>query len=100
MGTVAIHTSDDNVVARRHFVSHEILKDHADLVMQILDGIIPQIDPIEQDLTFGDIVESGNELYNSRFSLSVFSDQRNSFARFKDKIEVPQHIPLGPRIDK
>src|SRR5450631_1084060 len=48
-GSVAVHPSDDNVFSRSHLVSHEVLKYHANFAMQILDGVVAQIDTVEQD---------------------------------------------------
>src|SRR6266446_9136225 len=88
-GSVAVHTSDDNVFSCCHLVSHEVLKYHANFVMQILDGIIAQIDTVEQDLTLGDIVKAGNELDDRGLSLPILSDQRNPLTRHEDKVEIP-----------
>ena len=41
-----------DVLARRHFVPHEVLKDDADLVARLQGRVFAKINSIQQDLAF------------------------------------------------
>src|SRR5579872_1202272 len=47
-----------NVFARRHLIAHEILEDHADLPMQVLELVFAKVHAVEQDFSFGGIVQA------------------------------------------
>ena len=50
--------ADRDIVARSHFIAHEILKDDTHDLVQVFQIIVTEVDPIEQDLPFGGIVET------------------------------------------
>jgi hypothetical protein len=49
------------------------------------------VDPIQKDLAFLDVIETQQEVGNSSFSGPGVSDERYSFARFRDKRDVFEH---------
>ena len=70
-----------DVFARRHLIAHEVLKDDADLRVQVVQIVFAQVDAIEQNLAFGRIVEPGNELDDRGLALAVFANQGHALAR-------------------
>ena len=69
---------DGDVLPRRHFVAHEILKDYADFAMQVLDAVLAQVDAIEQNAPLGRIVEARQELDDGGLALPVLADERDA----------------------
>ena len=86
----SLRCAHGDVFAGSHLVAHEILKDHADLAIQIVEVVFAKIDPIEQDLSFGGIVESGDQFDDGGFAFAVLADQRDSLARLKREVQVAQ----------
>ena len=82
-----LNTAHSNVLACRHFVSHEILKNNADLPVEIVEVVFSKVDSIQQHLTFERVVKPGKQLDDSCFSLAVFSNQRDPFAATELKIQ-------------
>ena len=93
-----IDAADGDVFARGHLEAHEVLKDDADVAVEIFEGVLAQVDAVEQDLSFGGIVESGDEFDDGGLALAVLADQRDSFAGRESEVEVLQHRPVGARI--
>src|SRR5258708_24975562 len=57
-----LDAANRDVLAGGHFVAHEVLKDNADLPMQIFEVVLAKIESIEQDLSISGIVEPGHQL--------------------------------------
>ena len=85
-----------DVFARRHFVAHEVLKDDADLGVQVGQVVLAQIDAIEQDLAFGGIVEPRDELDDGGLALAVFADQGDALAGLRVKLKLLRTRRLVP----
>src|ERR1700675_4174369 len=81
-----------------HFIAHEILKDHANLAMQVFQVVLAKIDTIQQNLSFCRIVEAGNQLHDGGFALTIFANQREPFAEKKLKINIVENPPRVSRI--
>jgi hypothetical protein len=75
------NSANCDVFARRHFVAHEVLKDDSDLRMQIGQIVFAEVDAIEQNLTFGWIVETRDQLDDGGFPLAVLTNQSHAFSR-------------------
>src|SRR5207248_1083213 len=50
-----------------------------------------QVHSVEQDLTFGGIVEPGNQLDNGGFALAVLADQSDPLTGTKLEVEAIEH---------
>ena len=87
-----------DVLPHRHLVAHEVLEDDAHFAMQVLDGVLAQIDAVEQDLAFGGVVEARDQLDHGGLALAVFADQGDALAGLDGEVEVLQHAALGAGI--
>src|ERR1700744_4100134 len=85
------NASHADVFGGRHVVAHEILKDSSDLVPQRVQVIIAKIDAIEENFAFGRIVEPSEKLGERRFSLAVFSHERNPLVRLDHQVDASQY---------
>ncbi len=72
-----------DVFAGRHFVAHEVLKDDADLAVQILDAVVAQVHAVQQDPALGGVVQAREQFDDRGLALPVFADQRDAFAAFR-----------------
>src|SRR6201981_3595227 len=80
-----------DVFGGRHVVAHEILEYNANLIPQGVEVVIAKIYAIEEDLSFRWVVETSEQLCDGRFSLAIFSNQRNPLVRLDLKIDTAQH---------
>src|SRR5580658_3954155 len=87
-----------NVFPRRHFITHEILEDHADFAIEIFQVIFAEIDSVEQDLPLRRVIKASEEFDNGGLALAVFTDQRDSLLGVKMKVESLQHQTRASRI--
>ena len=76
-----IDSTDCDVLACRHLEAHEVLKDDTDLPMEIFEGVLSQVDAVQQNLSLCGIVESRYEFDDGCLALAVLSYQRDSFSR-------------------
>src|SRR5277367_3293869 len=83
-----------------HLIAHEVLKDDADLAMQIFQVILPKIDAVEQNLPFRGIVETRNQLYDSGLALAVFANQRHPLSAAQLKVQLVEDQTRAARIVK
>ncbi len=83
-----------DVFARGHFVAHEVLKDDADLGVQIGQVVFAQVDAIEQNLAFGRIVEARDQLDDGGLSLAVLADQSHALSGAEREIEIAENAPV------
>src|SRR5271155_1403441 len=86
-----LDTAHGNILAGRHLVPHEVLKNNADLAVQVLEVVLSEIDAIQKHLPFGGIVKPGEQLDDGRFSLAVFADQRDPLSRMEMEIQSIQN---------
>src|SRR5207237_10906091 len=84
-----VDTAYRDAFSSRHLVAHEILKDDTDVAMQIFEGVLPQVDAVEQNLSFGGVVEACDELDHGRLALAILTDQGDPFSRREGEIEIP-----------
>ena len=86
----AVGLSVDDVV--RHGVVEEdgVLGDDGDLAAHGVEVIVLHIDPIDQDLSPGDIEEPGNQVGKSRLSGPAAADQGDGFSFFHLELDVFQ----------
>ena len=64
-----------DVFAGRQIVAHEILKDDADLLVQVFEAVFAQIHAVEQDAAASRLVKARQQLDECRLALPVFADQ-------------------------
>src|SRR5690348_3236003 len=93
-----VHAAHGNVLPRRHLKAHEVLKDYADVTVEILKVILAQVHAIQKNLSFGGIVQPRNQLHYGGFSLPVLANQRNALAGGQREIEIVQHRSRRSRI--
>ena len=74
--TYSVNSADSDVFIERQIVSKIILKDNPYHLTQRLQVIIAKVAAVEQDATFRWIVETCQQLYERRFTGSVFADER------------------------
>ena len=94
----ALHTADGDVLPRRHLVAHEVLKDDADLAVQLLERVLAQVPAVEQDLADGRVVKPRDQLDDSGLTLAVLADERDALARPQVEVEVAQHGAVRARV--
>src|ERR1700744_3959830 len=92
--------SNRDVFTGGHLVSHEILKNYPDLAVQVFQTVFAQVDAVEQDLSFGGIVEAGDQLDDGGLALSILADQGDPLANVQGEIEVLQDAPRAAGIGK
>src|SRR5579864_7966303 len=63
-----------DVFPSRHFISHEVLKDDANLAIEIFEAVLAQVHTIKQDLSFCGIVEPGDQFDHGCLALPVLPD--------------------------
>ena len=88
-----LDTPNRNVFTCRHFVAHEVLKNDANLMIKVFQVILVQIDTIEQNLSFGRIVQARQQLDDRCLALAVLSNQSDPLPWVKMKIQVLDHHP-------
>src|SRR5882672_1079924 len=94
------HATDSNVFAHCHLIAHEVLKNDSHLLVQVVDGVFTQVDPVEKNLAFRGIVEPGDELDYGSFSLAIFADEGDALAGPDGEIEIFENAPRGSWIGK
>src|SRR5271170_415020 len=95
-----VDTAYGDVLSCCHLEAHEVLKDDTDISVQIFNGIFPQVNTVQQYLSFGGVVEARDQLDYGCLTLAVFSYEGDPFAGRKCEIEVFQHGPLCARISE
>ena len=93
-----LDTPNRNVFTCRHLVAHEVLKNDANLMIKVFQVILVQIDTIEQNLSFGRIVQARQQLDDRCLALAVLSNQSDPLSWMKMKIQVLDHHPHASRI--
>src|SRR5579875_216776 len=89
-----------DVFGGRHFITNEVLKDHADFPPQILQVVLANINAIEKNLAGGCLVQPGQELHDGGFALAIFSDQSDPFRRANREVDVLQNQPRVARVSE
>jgi hypothetical protein len=89
-----------NILAGGHFIAHEVLKDHADFGVQGGQVIFAKIDAVKQNLAFGWIVETRDELDHGGLALTIFANQSHTLPGQEREIEVFEDAPVGAGIDE
>src|SRR5688500_20127502 len=87
-------TSQPNVAFYRPAEQKDLLKHHREILPHRLQVPVPEIDAIEQDSSALDVVETHQEIGDSRFSGTSVTDQSNGLARFHYKRDVLEHPVL------
>ena len=100
VGIGGFHSTDGNVFLGGHLEAHEILKDDANLTMQVGQLVLAEIDAVEEDLAFGGVVEAGDELDDSGLALAVLADEGDAFAGRKSEIEVREDVASGSGVSE
>ena len=84
----AVDAADGDVLPRGHLVAHEVLEDDADLAMEIFELVVAEVHAVEQDLPFGRVVETRDQLDDGGLALAVLADQCDALPGRKCKGEV------------
>lgn len=95
-----LDAADGYILARRHLVAHKVLKNNADLPVEVFQVVLTKIDSIQQHLPLDGIVKPGEQLDDSCFPFAIFSDQRDSLARVQMKVQSVQNQAGTSRISK
>ena len=90
-----IDTADGDVLTGGHFEAHEVLEDDADVAVEIFEGVVAEVDAVEEDLAFGGIVEARNEFDDGGFALAVFADEGDALAGGEGEVEVFEDGAIG-----
>ena len=94
-GSKLFDSSDGDVLARGHFIAHEILEDDADFPIEIFQVVFPQVHAVEQDLPLGRIVEPRHQLHDRSLAFAILADQSDPLAR----TEVRFNLSITARVD-
>ena len=81
-----------NVFADRELVAAKVLKDDANALAQGFDVPVLQVQPVEEDVALGRLVEPGQQLYQCRLARAVFADQCQTFTRENLKADISQRL--------
>ena len=65
-----------------------LLGNHADLAAEYTSGIFPDIHTVYQNLSFGSIIEAGDQIYQSGFSASGTSDDADRLTGIYRKADI------------
>ena len=80
-----------------HLITHEILKDDSDLAIQVFQIVFTKVDPVEQDLPFGGIVKTRDQLHDRGLALAVFADESDALARMQMEVQAVENQPRASR---
>ena len=69
-----------DIFSDSHVVVHEILKNYADFVPPIFQVVFPKVDAVEEDPSFGGVVQARQKFCDRRLALAVFA-RPGRFAR-------------------
>ena len=81
-----LDAADGDIGGGGHLVAHEVLENHANLLPETLEIVFAQVASIEKDLTFGGIVQAGEQLDDGGFALAVFFDDGDALGRSEFEI--------------
>ena len=87
-----------NVFPRGHFIAHEVLEDDSNFAMKIFQIVVAKVDAIQQNLSFGRVVEPGDQFDDGRLALSVLADQREPLFGMQLEIDLVQNSTRVSRI--
>ena len=68
-----IDLADADVLVEGEIVAHEVLKDHADRLAHRCELVLAQIDAVEENATFGRVIESGEQFRERRLAGAVLT---------------------------
>jgi len=69
-----------------------LLRHNADLFAQTADPDLPDVVPVYGDASFGGIVESWDQVHQSRLARSARSDQRDDLARSRRQADLSEYL--------
>src|SRR5260370_5356032 len=76
-----VHAPYADILMRGHVVVHIILEDHAYLLAQLLQVVLLDIAPADQDIALIRVIQAREQFYQGGLRGTVASDQRNSLTR-------------------
>ena len=71
-------------------VAHKILKDHANALAQLVGVVLAQVDAVEQNLSFGRVVQACEQLDQRGFARAILAYQRQLLARRDFQAHIAQ----------
>src|SRR5690242_11209496 len=90
--------ADRDILVEAHVVADEILKDDTHRLPHRREVVVAQVATIEQNLSFGGIVQAAEELHESGLAGAVQSDQCHALTWLKPEIDMPNRPTLTARI--
>lgn len=93
-----VDVAEADVFLEEHVVTHVVLEDDADLAAQGVDGIVAEIDTVEEDDAVVGIVEAGEEFDEGGFAGAVFADKGEALLRVEAEAEVAEGEAAGAGI--
>ena len=83
----------DRIVKQMH-----VLRNQRNLVTQRLQGVLPQVVTVQENFTFVDVVETGDEAGNGGFTGARTAYQRHRFTRRNRQVDIAQSGRIAARI--
>lgn len=75
---------------------HIALQHHADAGPQLLQGIVPHIQSVQQDRAFGDVIEPGDQIDQGGLSCSRAAHDGHELAGLHCEADLGEHIVSRP----
>src|SRR5579863_5260137 len=94
------NSANRDIFPSGHLVTHEVLKDDADLRMQAGQIVVAEVDSVQQDLPLARIVKARDEFNNRRLPLTVFTDQSDPLTWTQGEVKVAEDTPVRAGIDE
>ena len=79
-------------------VAHEVLEDHADAGAHVVQVVVAQVAPVQQDPALVGVVQPRQQLHQRGLAGAVLADQRQHLARGELEVQPAQRPFLGVRI--
>ncbi len=87
-----------NIAGDRVVEQHDVLADETDLPAQIREAIAANVESVEQDLTFVDLVEARHQIRDGRFTAARAPDQRDGAAGGCAEADIVQNPQLAAAV--
>ena len=75
-----LDASNRDIFASGHVVANKILEEYANIRAERVGIVFAQVDAVQQNATFGRVVQTRQQFYQRRFSSAVFANQCDDLA--------------------
>ncbi len=91
---------ESDVLPRGHLVLEEVLEDDADVAAQVVQVVLLDRVPVDQDLTGCRLVQPGQQLDQGGLACAVVADDGAAPARRDHAAETVEGLRVGARVDE